>query len=141
MEYIDYILKIGEFVLAVIGVIGGGVGIYYWRAYKKEKEANAQAATMDARQKEADLADSILEKYEKAILRRMDEGAAVTAKEFQELKTDVRDGLQDVREENRSQNEQIKTISELLQDMKEYLNGGFAEFENNKHAKSKTRKK
>jgi hypothetical protein len=141
MEYIDYILKIGEFVLAVIGVIGGGVGIYYWKAYKKEKEANAQSASLDAKRKEAELVDDVLQRYEKSVLRRMDEGAAVTAKEFQELKSDVRDGLQDVREENRSQNEQIKTISELLQDMKEYLNGGFAEFENNKHAKSKTRKK
>lgn len=141
MEYIDLLLKIGEFVLAVIGVIGGGVGIYYWKAYKKEKEANAQSASLDAKRKEAELVDDVLQRYEKSVLRRMDEGAAVTAKEFQELKSDVRDGLQDVREENRSQNEQIKTISELLQDMKEYLNGGFAEFENNKHAKSKTRKK
>lgn len=141
MEYIDLLLKIGEFVLAVIGVIGGGVGIYYWKAYKKEKEANAQSASIDAKRKEAELVDDVLQRYEKSVLRRMDEGAAVTAKEFQELKSDVRDGLQDVREENRSQNEQIKTISELLQDMKEYLNGGFAEFENNKHAKSKTRKK
>lgn len=141
MEYIDLLLKIGEFVLAVIGVIGGGVGIYYWKAYKKEKEANAQSASLDAKRKEAELVDDVLQRYEKSVLRRMDEGAAVTAKEFQELKSDVRDGLQDVREENRSQNEQIKTISELLQDMKEYLNGGFAEFENNKHAKPKTRKK
>lgn len=141
MEYIDLLLKIGEFVLAVIGVIGGGVGIYYWKAYKKEKEANAQSASLDAKRKEAELVDDVLQRYEKSVLRRMDEGAAVTAKEFQELKSDVRDGLQDVREENRSQNEQIKTISELLQDMKEYLNGGFAEFENNKHAKHKTRKK
>lgn len=141
MEYIDLLLKIGQFVLAVIGVIGGGVGIYYWKAYKKEKEANAQSASLDAKRKEAELVDDVLQRYEKSVLRRMDEGAAVTAKEFQELKSDVRDGLQDVREENRSQNEQIKTISELLQDMKEYLNGGFAEFENNKHAKSKTRKK
>lgn len=141
MEDIEYILKIGEFVLAVIGVIGGGVGIYYWKAYKKEKEANAQSASLDAKRKEAELVDDVLQRYEKSVLRRMDEGAAVTAKEFQELKSDVRDGLQDVREENRSQNEQIKTISELLQDMKEYLNGGFAEFENNKHAKSKPRKK
>jgi len=141
MEYIDLFLKIGEFVLAAVGVIGGGAGIYYWKAYKKEKEANAQSASLDAKRKEAELVDDVLQRYEKSVLRRMDEGAAVTAKEFQELKTEMRDGLQDVREENRSQNEKIVAISELLADMKEYLNGGFAAFENNKHAKPKPRKK
>ena len=135
-------LQIGEFAIAVIGVIGGTAGVYYWKAYKKEKEANAQAATIDARKKEADLAESILEKYEKAILARMDSGETVRKQEFDALRQDIGSQLSDIQVENRSQNEIIAQQNDLLQDIKEYLNGGFAEFEQRKQSRqTKPRKK
>lgn len=145
----ELVLRIGEFIIAVIGVIGGTAGVYYWKAYKKEKEANAQSAAIEAKQKEADFADSILEKYEKSILARMDSGESVRRKEFDQLRTDLGGQLSNIQNENRKQNETIATqndrISEqndLLQDIKEYLNGGFAEFELRKHSKqTKTKKK
>lgn len=140
-------LQIGEFLIAIIGVVGGTAGVYYWKAYKKEKDANAQAASIEAKQKEADLADSILEKYEKAILARMESGEMVRKQEFDQLRTDLGGQLTNIQVENRKQNETISTQndriaeqSELLQDIKDYLNGGFAAFEANKHAQKPTKK-
>lgn len=138
----ELVLRIGEFAIAVIGVIGGTAGIYYWKAYKKEKEANAQAASIEAKGKEADLVDTILQKFEKAVIGRMDQGEAVRKKEFDELRTDLGGQLTNIQTENRKQNETIAEQNDLLQDIKEYLNGGFAEFELRKHSKqTKTKKK
>ena len=140
-------LQIGEFLIGVIGVIGGTAGVYYWKAYKKEKEANAQSAAIEAKQKEADFAESILEKYEKSILARMDSGESVRRKEFDQLRTDLGGQLTNIQAENRKQNETIAAQNDrigeqndLLQDIKEYLNGGFAAFEANKHAQKPTKK-
>ena len=139
-------LRIGEFIITFLGVIGGTAGIYYWKAYKKEKEANAQSAAIEAKQKEADFAESILEKYEKSILARMDSGESVRRKEFDQLRTDLGGQLTNIQAENRKQNEtiaaqndRIAEQSELLQDIKDYLNGGFAEYEKRKHP-AKTRR-
>jgi hypothetical protein len=48
--------------------------------------------------------------------------------------------LSNLQVENRSQNDTIAVQNELLQDIKEYLNGGFAAFEESKH-KPKGRKR
>ena len=140
-------LQIGEFLIAVVGVIGGTAGVYYWKAYKKEKEANAQTAKIEAMSKEADFAETMLQKFEKSVIGRMDEGEAVRKKEFDQLRIDLGGQLTNIQAENRKQNETIAAqndkISEqndLLQDIKEYLNGGFAAFEANKHAQKPTKK-
>lgn len=140
-------LQIGEFMIAVVGVIGGTAGVYYWKAYKKEKEANAQTAKIEAMGKEADFAETMLQKFEKAVIGRMDAGEAVRKKEFDQLRIDLGGQLTNIQAENRKQNETIAAqndrISEqndLLQDIKEYLNGGFAAFEANKHAQKPTKK-
>ena len=133
-------LRISEFIITFLGVIGGTAGIYYWKAYKKEKEANAQAASIEAKSKEADLVDTILQKFEKAVIGRMDQGEAVRKKEFDQLRTDLGGQLTNIQAENRKQNdtiaaqsENIAGLSELVQDIKDYLNGGFAEYEKRKH--------
>ena len=140
-------LQIGEFMIAVVGVIGGTAGVYYWKAYKKEKEANAQTAKIEAMSKEADFAETMLQKFEKTVIGRMDQGEAVRKKEFDQLRIDLGGQLTNIQAENRKQNETIAAqndrISEqndLLQDIKEYLNGGFAAFEANKHAQKPTNK-
>ena len=140
-------LQIGEFMIAVVGVIGGTAGVYYWKAYKKEKEANAQTAKIEAMSKEADFAETMLQKFEKSVIGRMDQGEAVRKKEFDQLRIDLGGQLTNIQAENRKQNETIAAqndrISEqndLLQDIKEYLNGGFAAFEANKHAQKPTNK-
>lgn len=145
----ELVLRIGEFAITIIGVIGGTAGIYYWKAYKKEKEANAQAASIEAKAKEADLVDTILHKFEEVVIGRMDQGEAVRKKEFDQLRTDLGGQLSNIQTENRKQNETIAAQNDrigeqndLLQDIKEYLNGGFAEFELRKHSKqTKTKKK
>lgn len=140
-------LRIGEFVIAVIGVVGGTAGVYYWKAYKKEKEANAHAASIEAKAKEANLVDTILQKFEKVVIGHMDQGEAVRKKEFDQLRTDLGGQLTSIQAENRKQNETIAAQNDrigeqndLLQDIKEYLNGGFAAFEANKHAQKTTKK-
>ena len=144
----ELVLRIGEFAITIIGVIGGTAGIYYWKAYKKEKEANAQAASIEAKAKEADLVDTILHKFEEVVIGRMDQGEAVRKKEFDQLRTDLGGQLSNIQTENRKQNETIATQNDriaeqndLLQDIKEYLNGGFAEFELRKHSKQTKTKK
>ena len=145
----DLFFEIGNFAIGVVGVIGGIGGIIFWRAARKEKEAaakekeaNAQTAKIEAMGKEADFAETMLQKFEKAILARMDQGEAVNKKELDRVEQNLGQQLSDLQVENRAQNETIGTMSELLTDIKEYLNGGFAAFEQSKHAKStKGRKK
>lgn len=143
----DLFFEIGNFAIGVVGVIGGIGGIIFWRAARKEKEAaakekeaNAQTAKIEAMGKEADFAETMLQKFEKAILARMDSGEAVRKQEFDQLRSDIGGQLTDLQVENRRQNESIEGMSELLGDIKEYLNGGFAAFEEIKHPK-KGRKK
>lgn len=143
----DLIFQFGNFAIGVIGVIGGIGGVIFWRAARKEKEAaakekeaNAQAASIEAKSKEADLVDTILQKFKKAVIGRMDQGEAVRKQEFDQLRTDLGGQLTNLQVENRSQNETLAAQNDLLQDIKEYLNGGFAEFENRKHAKPTTKK-
>ena len=150
----DLFFEIGNFAIGVVGVIGGIGGIIFWRAARKEKEAaakekeaNAQTAKIEAMGKEADFAETMLQKFEKAILARMDQGEAVNKKELDRVEQNLGQQLSDLQVENRKQNETIAaqnetigTMSELLTDIKEYLNGGFAAFEESKH-KPKGRKR
>ena len=143
----DLFFEIGNFAIGVVGVIGGIGGIIFWRAARKEKEAaakekeaNAQTAKIEAMGKEADFAETMLQKFEKAILARMDQGEAVNKKELDRVEQNLGQQLSDLQVENRKQNETIGTMSELLTDIKEYLNGGFAAFEESKH-KPKGRKR
>lgn len=143
----ELLVEIGNFAVGIIGVIGGTAGIIFWRAARKEKEAaakekeaNAQSASIEAKSKEADLVDTILQKFEKAVIGRMDQGEAVRKQEFDQLRTDLGGQLTNLQAENRSQNETLAAQNDLLQDIKEYLNGGFAAFEANKH-KPKGRKR
>ena len=151
----ELLIEIGNFAVGIIGVIGGTAGIIFWRAARKaqeaaakEKEANAQAATIDAKSKEADLVDTILQRFEKAVIGRMDQGEAVRKQEFNQLRTDIGGQLSNIQAENRKQNEtiaaqndRIAEQSDLLQDIKDYLNGGFAEYESRKAAKNKQTKR
>lgn len=143
----ELLVEIGNFAVGVIGVIGGTAGIIFWRAARKaqeaaakEKEANAQSAKIDAMGKEADFAETMLQKFEKAILARMDQGEAVNKKELDRVEQNLGQQLSNLQVENRQQNDTIGTMSELLTDIKEYLNGGFAAFEESKH-KPKGRKR
>ena len=143
----ELLVEIGNFAVGIIGVIGGTAGIIFWRAARKaqeaaakEKEANAQSAKIEAMGKEADFAETMLQKFEKAILARMDQGEAVNKKELDRVEQNLGQQLSNLQVENRQQNDTIGTMSELLTDIKEYLNGGFAAFEESKH-KPKGRKK
>ena len=143
----EILVEIGNFAVGIIGVIGGTAGVIFWRAARKEKEAaakekeaNAQTAKIEAMGKEADFAETMLQKFEKAVIGRMDQGEAVRKQEFDQLRTDLGGQLTNLQAENRSQNETLAAQNDLLQDIKEYLNGGFAAFEESKH-KPKGRKK
>ncbi len=135
-------------VAAIVGLVGafGGGSIIYWRATRKAKEAEAHKSTTDARLAEADFAEKILEKYEKGILARMDSGEAVRKQEFEDMdkKIDKRfDNIESrlamVVEEDRKQNDVLNSQNAVLNDIVEYLNGGFQQFEETK--KRKTRKR
>lgn len=143
----ELLIEFGNFAVGIIGVIGGTAGVIFWRAARKaqeaaakEKEANAQTAKIEAMGKEADFAETMLQKFEKAILARMDQGEAVNKKELDRVEQNLGQQLSNLQVENRQQNETIAAQNDLLQDIKEYLNGGFAAFEESKH-KPKGRKR
>lgn len=121
----ELLVEIGNFAVGIIGVIGGTAGIIFWRAARKEKEAaakekeaNAQTAKIEAMGKEADFAETMLQKFEKAILARMDSNDSVRKQEFEQLRTDLGGQLTNIQVENRQQNS-------LLQDIVMYLDGPF----------------
>jgi len=129
---IDVLNVIISGVVGILGALGGG-GIIFWRATKKTKDAEAGKATTDARLAEADLAEKILEKYEKGILARMDSGDAVRKQEFSELKTSIDKRFDAIENENSKQNS-------LLKDIVEFLNGDFQQFEASKGKRSTKQK-
>lgn len=134
MNWIEIVNMIVGIFGTVIGIIGGSVGIIYWRENKAIKSAEAQKSTTDARMAEADLAEKILEKYEKGILARMDSGEAVRQKEFSALTQRIDQRFDSMEAENKQQNG-------LLADIVEFLNGDFQQFEANKGKTPKGKKK
>ena len=134
MDWIEIVNLIVGIFGTVIGIIGGSVGIIYWRENKAIKSAEAQKSTTDARMAEADLAEKILEKYEKGILARMDSGEAVRQREFSDLTQRIDQRFDSMEAENNKQNG-------LLADIVEFLNGDFQQFEANKGKTPKSKKK
>ena len=134
MNWIEIVNLIVGIFGTVIGIIGGSVGIIYWRENKAIKSAEAQKSTTDARMAEADLAEKILEKYEKGILARMDSGEAVRQREFSDLTQRIDQRFDSMEAENNKQNG-------LLADIVEFLNGDFQQFEANKGKTPKGKKK
>ena len=134
MNWIEIVNLIVGIFGTVIGIIGGSVGIIYWRENKAIKSAEAQKSTTDARMAEADLAEKILEKYEKGILARMDSGEAVRQREFSDLTHRIDQRFDSMEAENNKQNG-------LLADIVEFLNGDFQQFEANKGKTTKSKKK
>ena len=134
MDWIEIVNLIVGIFGTVIGIIGGSVGIIYWRENKAIKSAEAQKSTTDARMAEADLAEKILEKYEKGILARMDSGEAVRQREFSDLTQRIDQRFDSMEAENNKQNG-------LLADIVEFLNGDFQQFEANKGKTPKGKKK
>ena len=134
MNWIEIVNLIVGIFGTVVGIIGGSVGIIYWRENKAIKSAEAQKSTTDARMAEADLAEKILEKYEKGILARMDSGEAVRQREFSDLTHRIDQRFDSMEAENNKQNG-------LLADIVEFLNGDFQQFEANKGKTPKGKKK
>lgn len=124
----DWINVIVTAFIGLAGAIGGG-GIIYWGATRKMKNAEANKSTTDARMAEADLAEQILEKYEKGILARMESGDAVRKQEFQELTARFDRRFDIIENEDKKQNE-------IIRDIAEYLNGGFQKFEASKRRRA-----
>lgn len=121
-EWLNILLT---FVLGLIGALGGG-SIIYWKATRKSAEADAQKNTVEARSAEVDLTEKIMEKFQRIVLDRMDSGDAVRQQEFKELTQKIDKRFDVIEEADRKQ-------TETLQDVVEYLNGGFQLFEQQKH--------
>ena len=141
MNWIELLKAIAEIVGPLLGIIGGSVGFIFWRENKALKaaeaekgKAEAKKSTTDARMAEADLAEKILEKYEKGILARMDSGEAVRQREFSDLTHRIDQRFDSMEAENTKQNG-------LLADIVEFLNGDFQQFEANKGKTTKGKKK
>lgn len=133
MDWIEIVNLIVGIFGTVIGIIGGSVGIIYWRENKAIKGAEAQKSNTEARLAEADLAEKILEKYEKSVLARMDSGEAVRQKEFSDLTHRIDQRFDSMEAENNKQNG-------LLADIVEFLNGDFQQFEAKKQKRTTSKK-
>jgi hypothetical protein len=131
-----------EFLIAIIGAggIGGLIATIANVIQARRKSVSEQKESKIEQTKETvNLVDELLQKQLKWMSERMDQGETVRKQELEAIQQNLGQQLSNIQDENRkqnetiaAQNEQISTISELLQDMKEYLNGGFAEFEERK---------
>ena len=132
-----------ELIIALLGSggIGALISIIAGVIQNRRKSKTEQKGSAIEQSKETiDLVDGLLQKQLKWMAERMDSNDNVRKQEFDQLRTDLGGQLTDIQVENRTQNETIAAQNELLQDIKEYLNGGFAAFEESKHQK-KGRKK
>ena len=125
------------------GGIGGFIATIAGVIQNRRKSVSEQKGSAIEQGKETlSLIDELYQKQIKWMSERMDSNDNVRKQEFDQLRTDIGGQLTNIQVENRQQNETIAAQNELLQDIKEYLNGGFAAFEQSKHAKpTKTRKK
>ena len=123
------------------GGIGALISTIANAIQNRRKSVSEQKGSAIEQSKETiDLVDGLLKKQLQWMAERMDSNDSVRKQEFEQLRTDLGGQLTDIQVENRTQNETIAAQNELLQDIKEYLNGGFAAFEESKH-KPKGRKK
>ena len=132
-----------ELIIALLGSggIGALISIIAGVIQNRRKSVSEQKGSAIEQSKETiDLVDGLLKKQLQWMAERMDSNDSVRKQEFEQLRTDLGGQLTDIQVENRTQNETIGTMSELLTDIKEYLNGGFAAFEESKH-KPKGKKK
>ena len=137
-----------ELIIALLGSggIGALISIIAGVIQNRRKSKTEQKGSAIEQSKETiDLVDGLLKKQLQWMAERMDSNDNVRKQEFDQLRTDLGGQLTDLQVENRRQNESIEGMSELLGDIKEYLNGGFAAFEQSKRATkvkpTKTRKK
>ena len=134
-----------ELIIALLGSggIGALISIIAGVIQNRRKSVSEQKGSAIEQTKETiDLVDGLLKKQLQWMAERMDSNNSVRKQEFEQLRTDLGGQLTDIQVENRTQNETIAAQSsaisaqnELLQDIKEYLNGGFAAFEESKHQK------
>ena len=133
-----------ELIIALLGSggIGALISIIAGVIQNRRKSKTEQKGSAIEQSKETiDLVDGLLQKQLKWMAERMDSNDNVRKQEFDQLRTDLGGQLTDLQVENRRQNESIEGMSELLGDIKEYLNGGFAAFEQSKQKpKGRSRK-
>lgn len=132
-----------ELLIALIGAggIGGLIATIAGVIQNRRKSVTEQKGSAIEQGKETlSLIDELYQKQIKWMSERMDSNDNVRKQEFDQLRQDIGSQLSNIQVENRTQNETIAAQNELLQDIKEYLNGGFAAFEESKH-KPKGRKK
>lgn len=132
-----------ELLIALIGAggIGGLIATIAGVIQGRRKSVTEQKGSAIEQGKETlNLIDELYQKQIKWMSERMDSNDSVRKQELDQLRTDIGGQLTNIQVENRTQNETIAAQNELLQDIKEYLNGGFAAFEESKH-KPKGRKK
>ena len=134
-----------ELIIALLGSggIGALISIIAGVIQNRRKSVSEQKGSAIEQGKETlSLIDELYQKQIKWMSERMDSNDNVRKQEFDQLRTDIGGQLTNIQVENRQQNETIAAQNELLQDIKEYLNGGFAAFEDRKHGtKVKTTKK
>ena len=126
-----------EIIFALLGSggIGALISIIAGVIQNRRKSKTEQKGSAIEQSKETiELVDGLLKKQLQWMAERMDSNDNVRKQEFDQLRTDLGGQLTDLQVENRRQNESIEGMSELLGDIKEYLNGGFAAFEQSKHS-------
>ena len=127
-----------EIIFALIGSggIGALISIIAGVIQNRRKSKTEQKGSAIEQSKETiELVDGLLKKQLQWMAERMDQGEVVQKKELDRVQQNLGQQLTDLQVENRQQNESIEGMSELLGDIKEYLNGGFAAFEQSKHPK------
>ena len=132
-----------ELIIALLGSggIGALISIIAGVIQNRRKSKTEQKGSAIEQSKETiELVDGLLKKQLQWMAERMDSNDNVRKQEFDQLRTDLGGQLTDLQVENRRQNESIEGMSELLGDIKEYLNGGFAAFEQSKHPKKGKKK-
>lgn len=132
-----------ELIIALLGSggIGALISIIAGVIQNRRKSKTEQKGSAIEQSKETiELVDGLLKKQLQWMAERMDSNDNVRKQEFDQLRTDLGGQLTDLQVENRRQNESIEGMSELLGDIKEYLNGGFAAFEEIKHPKKGKKK-
>ena len=132
-----------ELLIALIGAggIGGLIATIAGVIQNRRKSVTEQKGSAIEQGKETlSLIDELYQKQIKWMSERMDSNDSVRKQEFADMNTSINKRFDKLENENVKQNETIAAQNELLHDIMEYLNGGFAAFEESKH-KPKGRKK
>jgi len=111
-------------VTSVIGVIGGGAGIIFWKQNKRLKEEEANQSNVETQSKEIDLGKKFLEEI-MSIVKKVKDMQDTNNTETSQTLTKLTELSGDMNAKFKAVNRSLTSLNKKTKQMENYLNGPY----------------